>query len=187
MMTHVIAWTPTRRRLFIILIIIIFVPWILSYLSFPDMQDEIALQNSIAELQAKLEHLHSKYITSQEEIELLTHQLVQSSENNHILPDFQFYMNNSMSNITSIKLPSIYNFLPHFLNDPNSLRPAFVQSKGRSGVSIVLGVPTVERVVQKYLLATLKNLIDRMTPAETADTLIVVLVAEVSLIILKYL
>lgn len=143
------------------------------------MQDEIILQNSIAELQAKLEHLHSKYIISQEEIQLLSHQLVILSENNYILPDFQFYMNNTMPNVTSIKLPSIYNFLPHFLNDPNSLRPAFVQSKGRSGVSMVLGVPTVKREVQSYLLTTLKNLIDRMTPDESADTLIVVLVAEV--------
>lgn len=45
---------------------------------------------------------------------------------------------------------------------------------------MVLGVPTVKREVQSYLMATLKNLLDRMNPAEIADTLIIVLVAEVS-------
>jgi alpha-1,3-mannosylglycoprotein beta-1,4-N-acetylglucosaminyltransferase A/B len=147
------------------------------------MREETILQNSIAELQAKLEHLHAKYIGSQEEINLLSHQLLQLIESNHILPDLQLLINNGTSNITSIKLPSIYNFLPHFLNDPNSLRPAFVQSKGRSGVSMVLGVPTVKREVQSYLMATLKNLLDRMSVVEIADTLIIVLVAEVSRII----
>lgn len=144
------------------------------------MREEAILQNSIAELQAKLEHLHAKYIGSQEEINLLSHQLLQLIENNHILPDLQLLINNGTSNVTSVKLPSIYNFLPHFLNDPNSLRPAFVQSKGRSGVSIVLGVPTVKREIQSYLMATLKNLLDRMSAAEIADTLIIILVAEVS-------
>ncbi|XP_051172269.1 alpha-1,3-mannosyl-glycoprotein 4-beta-N-acetylglucosaminyltransferase B [Leptopilina boulardi] len=177
MVTHVLPLSLTKRRFFII-IFIISVPWILSIMSSPNMQDEMLLQTNIAELQTKLEHLHSKYIISQEEIQLLSHQLALITENNYILPDFQFYMNNTMPNMTSIKLPSIYNFLPHFLNDPNSLRPAFVQSKGRSGVSMILGVPTVKREVQSYLLTTLKNLIDRMTPDESADTLIVVLVAE---------
>jgi len=45
---------------------------------------------------------------------------------------------------------------------------------------MVLGVPTVKREVQSYLMATLKNLLDRMNTAEIADTLIIVLVAEVS-------
>lgn len=114
------------------------------------------------------------------QVNLLSHQLLQFIENSHILPDLQFFINNGTSNVSSIRLPTIYNFLPHFLNDPNSLRPAFVQSKGRQGVSMVLGVPTVKREVQSYLLATLKNLLDRMSPAETADTIIIVLVAEVN-------
>jgi len=48
---------------------------------------------------------------------------------------------------------------------------------------MILGVPTVKREVQSYLMATLKNLLDRMSVAEIADTLIIVLVAEVSGII----
>ena len=185
MMPHFVVLTPIRRRL-IILSILLIICAILNLLSPSDLHEETVLQNSIAELQAKLEHLHAKYITSQEEINLLSHQLLQLIENNHILPDLQFLLNNATSNVTNIKLPSIYNFLPHFLNDPNSLRPAFVQSKGRTGVSMVLGVPTVKREVQSYLMATLKNLLDRMNSVETADTLIIVLIAETDLEYVTY-
>ncbi|XP_071878766.1 alpha-1,3-mannosyl-glycoprotein 4-beta-N-acetylglucosaminyltransferase a isoform X1 [Bombus fervidus] len=186
MTPHFVALTPIRRRCLIILSIVLIPCAILNLLSPSELHEETVLQNSIAELQAKLEHLHAKYITSQEEINLLSHQLLQLIENNHILPDLQFLLNNATSNVTNIKLPSIYNFLPHFLNDPNSLRPAFVQSKGRTGVSMVLGVPTVKREVQSYLMATLKNLLDRMNSVETADTLIIVLIAETDLEYVTY-
>lgn len=186
MMPHFVALTPVRRRCLMILSVILVPCAILNLLSPSDLHEETVLQNSIAELQAKLEHLHAKYVTSQEEINLLSHQLLQLIENNHILPDVQFLLTNNTTNVTNIKLPSIYNFLPHFLNDPNSLRPAFVQSKGRTGVSMILGVPTVKREVQTYLMATLKNLLDRMNPLETADTLIIVLVAETDLEYVTY-
>ncbi|XP_032665148.1 alpha-1,3-mannosyl-glycoprotein 4-beta-N-acetylglucosaminyltransferase B isoform X3 [Odontomachus brunneus] len=179
-------FTPVRKRCLIVLSLVLVPFAILNLLAPSDMREETLLQNNIAELQAKLEHLHAKYIGSQEEINLLSHQLLQLIESNHILPDLQLLINNGTSNITSIKLPSIYNFLPHFLNDPNSLRPAFVQSKGKSGVSMVLGVPTVKREVQSYLMATLKNLLDRMNAAEIADTLIIVLVAETDMDYVTY-
>jgi hypothetical protein len=47
-------------------------------------------------------------------------------------------------------------------------------------VSVVLGIPTVKREVQSYLLATLQNLIDSMSEEEAADCLIVVFIAEVT-------
>jgi hypothetical protein len=46
-------------------------------------------------------------------------------------------------------------------------------------VSVVLGIPTVKREVQSYLLATLQNLIDSMNEEEAADSLIVIFIAEV--------
>ena len=178
-MTYVMSLTPSRRRWLVLLSLILVPCVILNFASTPDVREETLLQSSIAELQVKLEHLHSKYVTSQEEIQLLTYQLVQLTEGSHLLPDVQIFINNSNYNVTSVKLPSVYNFLPHLLNDPNSLRPAFIHSKGRYGVSMVLGIPTVRREVQSYLMATLKNLLDRMSPSETADTLILVFIAEV--------
>lgn len=46
-------------------------------------------------------------------------------------------------------------------------------------VSVVLGIPTVKREVQSYLLATLQNILDSMTLEEIEDVLIVVFIAEV--------
>lgn len=58
-------------------------------------------------------------------------------------------------------------------------RLAYLLSKGRSGVSVVLGVPTVKREKQSYLMDTLQNLIDGMTTEEANESLIVVFIAEV--------
>ena len=46
-------------------------------------------------------------------------------------------------------------------------------------VSMVLGIPTVKRQVQSYLMTTLQNLIDSMSARDLETCLIVVMVAEV--------
>lgn len=79
-----------------------------------------------------------------------------------------------------LRLPSSYHFLPHLLDDPSSLRLRYLLSKGRNGVSVVLGIPTVRREKQSYLMDTLQNLVDGMTTEEADDALIVIFVAEVS-------
>lgn len=88
---------------------------------------------------------------------------------------------NGLNPPVTLRLPSSYNFLPHLLDDSNSLRLAYQMSKNRNGVSLVIGVPTVKREKQNYLLDTLQNLVDGMNVAEANDTLIVVFVAEVSI------
>ncbi|XP_011494868.1 PREDICTED: alpha-1,3-mannosyl-glycoprotein 4-beta-N-acetylglucosaminyltransferase B [Ceratosolen solmsi marchali] len=186
MTSHVMTLTPSRKRWFIVLLMILLLCIILNFSYTPDIHDESILQSNIVEIQMKLEHLHSKYITSQEEIQFLTYKLVKMTEGIHLQPDIQIFINSSSYNITNIKLPSIYNFLPHLLNNPNSLHPAFIHSKGRSGVSIVLGIPTVKREIQSYLIATLRNLLSRMNPLETADTLIVVFIAEIDIEYVTY-
>jgi alpha-1,3-mannosylglycoprotein beta-1,4-N-acetylglucosaminyltransferase A/B len=47
-------------------------------------------------------------------------------------------------------------------------------------VSVVLGIPTVKRQVQSYLIGTLENLIENMNEKEREDALIVVFTGEVS-------
>lgn len=79
---------------------------------------------------------------------------------------------------SNVRLPTAYHFLPHLLDDPNSLRPALLRSRGRSDVSIVLGIPTVMREKQSYLLGTLHNLIENMNEEEQNETLIVVYIGE---------
>ena len=48
--------------------------------------------------------------------------------------------------------------------------------------SVVLGIPTVKRESQSYLLPTLASLIESMNSEEKNDTLIIVFVAEVSIL-----
>ena len=79
-----------------------------------------------------------------------------------------------------LRLPSSYHFLPHLLDDPTSLRLRYLMSKGRNGVSVVLGIPTVKREKQSYLMDTLQNLVDGMSTEDAVDSLIVIFIAEVS-------
>lgn len=78
----------------------------------------------------------------------------------------------------SLRLPSAYHFLPHLLDDASSLRPAYLRSRGRQGVAVVLGVPTVRRDKQSYLLSTLQNLVQNMDEAEQNQTMIIVFIGE---------
>lgn len=87
-------------------------------------------------------------------------------------------MSGSQVRPASLRFPSAYHFLPHLLDDNNSLRPAHLRSRGRQGVSVVLGVPTVRRDKQSYLLSTLQNLVQNMDEAEQNQTLIVVFIGE---------
>lgn len=81
----------------------------------------------------------------------------------------------------SLQLPTIYHFLPHLLSSVDSLKPAFRISKSsRSSVTMVFGVPTVRRDVESYLVSTLHNLIDNLSPDERSEACIVVFVAEVT-------
>uniref|UniRef100_A0A665U6I0 Alpha-1,3-mannosyl-glycoprotein 4-beta-N-acetylglucosaminyltransferase B n=1 Tax=Echeneis naucrates TaxID=173247 RepID=A0A665U6I0_ECHNA len=85
-------------------------------------------------------------------------------------------------NVTSSKnvlqLPSIFHHLPHLLNREDSLQPAVHLGQGRTGVSIVMGVPSVKREVHSYLTDTLSSLMSELSAAEKDDCVIVVLIAE---------
>lgn len=82
-----------------------------------------------------------------------------------------------------LQVPAISNFLPHLLNSPDPLRPAFrlvSSSTPRTSASIVFGIPTVRRPVESYLLSTLENLITNLSPEEKLQAILVVFIAEVS-------
>ncbi|XP_075163915.1 alpha-1,3-mannosyl-glycoprotein 4-beta-N-acetylglucosaminyltransferase a [Haematobia irritans] len=83
-----------------------------------------------------------------------------------------------LSASSNVRLPTAYHFLPYLADDPNSLRPALLRSHGRTDVSIVLGIPTVMREKQSYLLGTLHNLIENMNEEEQNETLIIVYIGE---------
>lgn len=187
MSTSFINFNISRKKLLIVLTLLLLPCFLLNYyIASQDAYRESIIQNSIAELQVKLEYLQSKYISSQEEVHLLIQQLLQVDSSHQLSPDVQLFLNSTTYNTTNVKFPSVYHFLPHFLNDLNSLKPAFIHSKGRTGVSFILGIPHVKREVQSYLMSTLKNIVDRMSPKEVNDTLIVVYVGEIDMDYVMY-
>uniref|UniRef100_A0A8K9Y2Q8 Alpha-1,3-mannosyl-glycoprotein 4-beta-N-acetylglucosaminyltransferase B n=1 Tax=Oncorhynchus mykiss TaxID=8022 RepID=A0A8K9Y2Q8_ONCMY len=82
--------------------------------------------------------------------------------------------------LLSSRLPNAYLYLPHLRDHPDSLIPNVVLGQGRTGVSLVLGIPTVKRQKQSYLVSTLNSLLYDLSPSERNDTVIIIFVAEVT-------
>ncbi|XP_071395388.1 alpha-1,3-mannosyl-glycoprotein 4-beta-N-acetylglucosaminyltransferase A isoform X2 [Centroberyx affinis] len=83
-----------------------------------------------------------------------------------------------LANRKPLQVPNIYHHLPHLLNNEGSLHPAVQVGLGRTGVSMVMGIPTVKRKVKSYLSETLRSLIDKLSPEEKLDCVIIVFVGE---------
>uniref|UniRef100_A0A665WW88 Alpha-1,3-mannosyl-glycoprotein 4-beta-N-acetylglucosaminyltransferase A n=1 Tax=Echeneis naucrates TaxID=173247 RepID=A0A665WW88_ECHNA len=84
-----------------------------------------------------------------------------------------------LANRKQLQVPNIYHHLPHLLNNEGSLHPAVQVGLGRTGVTMVMGIPTVKRKVKSYLSETLRSLIDKLSPEEKLDCVIIVFVGEV--------
>ncbi|KAM4622045.1 alpha-1,3-mannosyl-glycoprotein 4-beta-N-acetylglucosaminyltransferase B [Polymixia lowei] len=91
-------------------------------------------------------------------------------------------INNSSTGSSSaswtVLQPNILMFLPHLSEHPDSLTPNVALGHGRSRVSLVLGVPTVKRQKQSYLVKTVGSLLYNLTPSQRRDLLIIIFVAE---------
>lgn len=57
--------------------------------------------------------------------------------------------------LTTMENSFILKLLPHLTNDPHSLRPAYHLRSHRHHFEIVIGIPTVKRDKESYLLVTL--------------------------------
>uniref|UniRef100_A0A8C2JA54 Zgc:154054 n=1 Tax=Cyprinus carpio TaxID=7962 RepID=A0A8C2JA54_CYPCA len=79
--------------------------------------------------------------------------------------------------------PNAYIYLPHLREHEDSLKPILHLGQRRTGVSLVLGVPTVHRQKQSYLVNTLQSLLFDLSTAERKDIVIVVFIAEVTLLL----
>lgn len=123
---------------------------------FVDFSLEQEWATRIAELQIKVQHLESLYRVKQEDIVALSQYLSQAPNitiSNNFLESLSPDSRNVIKNMTKsqklhslVRFPSIsQSFLPHLIQDPDALRPAYLLSKGRQDVSIVLGIPSVKR------------------------------------------
>ncbi|XP_061719246.1 alpha-1,3-mannosyl-glycoprotein 4-beta-N-acetylglucosaminyltransferase A-like [Cydia pomonella] len=84
-------------------------------------------------------------------------------------------------NLQPQTLPFIYQLMPHLLDDAYSLRPAYHMRGSRQLVQVVIGIPTVKRDKESYLLVTLTHLITGMTEGDLDETVIIVMVGEADL------
>ncbi|CAM2700980.1 unnamed protein product [Rotaria socialis] len=80
-------------------------------------------------------------------------------------------------------LPPSFSYLKHLNNKHDMLSPAFHRQTTRENflrrnVSFVIGIPTVKRDKQSYLIETIKSLIDNINSEDIERLLIVVFIAE---------
>ncbi|CAN2388832.1 MGAT4 family member D [Pristimantis euphronides] len=98
---------------------------------------------------------------------------------NHTVEEIKWKMLNMTSKLP-MQFSNIYMFLPHLLGHEDSLQPNVHYGHGRTGVSIVIGIPTVKRDKQSYLMDTLRSLFSEMSAAEKEDCVVIVFIAEVN-------
>ncbi|XP_068961514.1 alpha-1,3-mannosyl-glycoprotein 4-beta-N-acetylglucosaminyltransferase-like protein MGAT4D isoform X2 [Petaurus breviceps papuanus] len=88
-------------------------------------------------------------------------------------------MNLKTLGFSSMKFINLYYHLPHLRAHGNNIYPNIIFGKNRTGVSVVMGVPTIKREKESYLIRTLTSLFFQMSRLEEEDCLVVILVAEV--------
>ncbi|XP_039300540.1 alpha-1,3-mannosyl-glycoprotein 4-beta-N-acetylglucosaminyltransferase B-like [Nilaparvata lugens] len=159
-----------------------------------DMRQESDLVRQLVESQTEYNKLDDNYRKKVEEVQVLRQQLetlkndsptkvmsetqTNSKTVSHNVINLKPFQENPIDSSDMMRLPSGYDFLPHLLLSPSSINPSFILSKGRTGVSVAFGIPTVKREDQIYVLATLQNLLDGMSQVEKDNTIIIVLIAE---------
>uniref|UniRef100_A0A672H395 Alpha-1,3-mannosyl-glycoprotein 4-beta-N-acetylglucosaminyltransferase A n=1 Tax=Salarias fasciatus TaxID=181472 RepID=A0A672H395_SALFA len=171
---------------------------IIFFTSFLSLSWYTAWQNGKEKLIAYQREFHAL----KERLRVAEHRTLQrSSELNNILEQFRRAIaetNSSKDALTNfsdetqkllkelanrkpLQVPNIYHHLPHLLNNEGSLHPAVQVGLGRTGVTMVMGIPTVKRKVKSYLSETLRSLIDKLSPEEKLDCVIIVFVGETDL------
>jgi len=161
----------------------------------PDLSAEEEIVHKIAEMSVKLQHIDT--LNDQRKLDLQgisrqfsslvrmvkDHQDQYENNNSSLnkkLAEYskQGYLSGNFSQTFDLSLPSVETFLPNTINSPHSFTPAFKISRNRAHVSIVLGIPTVKRQYQSYLVTTLQSVLDNMTKEDMEDVLIVIFIAE---------
>ncbi|CAG13910.1 unnamed protein product, partial [Tetraodon nigroviridis] len=79
-----------------------------------------------------------------------------------------------------LQRPNIHYYMPHLRQHSDALSPNVVLGQGRRGVFMVMGIPTVKREKESYLLNTLSSLLFSLTQSHRQELLIIVFVAEVN-------
>ncbi|XP_055350053.1 alpha-1,3-mannosyl-glycoprotein 4-beta-N-acetylglucosaminyltransferase B-like [Paramacrobiotus metropolitanus] len=80
-----------------------------------------------------------------------------------------------------LSLPTVLQRMPHLLAKPDALVPRRLIGKGRTGVSVVIGIPTVRRSsAHSYLEETLDSLLRIEDSKLETDVLVIVMAADIT-------
>ncbi|XP_009947951.1 PREDICTED: alpha-1,3-mannosyl-glycoprotein 4-beta-N-acetylglucosaminyltransferase B-like [Leptosomus discolor] len=79
-----------------------------------------------------------------------------------------------------VHLTNMYYYLPHLREHEDAIFPNVIFGQQRTGVSLVMGIPTVKREKQHYLINTLHSLLYELSEEQENDCVIIVFVAEVN-------
>ncbi|NWX12818.1 MGT4B acetylglucosaminyltransferase, partial [Aegotheles bennettii] len=74
----------------------------------------------------------------------------------------------------------MYYYLPHLQEYKDAIFPNVIFGQQRTGVSLVMGIPTVKREKEHYLIRTLQSLLYELSEEQKNDCVIIVFVAEVT-------
>ncbi|KAM9330461.1 alpha-1,3-mannosyl-glycoprotein 4-beta-N-acetylglucosaminyltransferase-like protein MGAT4D [Gastrophryne carolinensis] len=98
---------------------------------------------------------------------------------NHTVEEIKWKVLNLTSKLP-LSFTNLYTFLPHLMGHEDCLQPNVLYGHGRTGVSMVIAIPTVKRDKQSYLLDTLSSLFSEMSASEEDDCVVIVFIAEVN-------
>ncbi|KAJ8738042.1 hypothetical protein PYW08_000637 [Mythimna loreyi] len=168
------------------------------------LQREDHMEEMLADMRSRLQFLESQYRGRQEDVITLqakmfsdrgntstihvTDQVVTSSTVTPAVFNLLKNMSGSKAaagvftkHIQQLRTPFVYQLLPHLMNDPYSLKPAYHMRGSRQFSDMVVGIPTVKRDKETYLMLTLTHLVAGLSPTDSNGTLIVVMIGETDL------
>ncbi|XP_027508498.1 alpha-1,3-mannosyl-glycoprotein 4-beta-N-acetylglucosaminyltransferase-like protein MGAT4D [Corapipo altera] len=77
-------------------------------------------------------------------------------------------------------LTNMHYYLPHLQEYEDGIFPNVIFGQQRTGVSLVVGIPTVKREKKNYLISTLHSLLQGLSEEQEKDCVIIIFVAEVN-------
>ncbi|XP_072440213.1 alpha-1,3-mannosyl-glycoprotein 4-beta-N-acetylglucosaminyltransferase B-like isoform X2 [Chiloscyllium punctatum] len=164
--------------------------WFVARLNMQGDYEMIAHQQELLELSNRMHMAEKESLKHSEELKLVLNKIKQIvavekktlNNTSRNFSNFSDIMKMKALNLTrkhNVQQPNIFYYLPHLMLNENSLQPKVMIGQGRTGALLVMGVPTVKRESQTYLLDTLNSLIYELSPEEKKKCVIVVFIAEV--------
>ncbi|KAI6069543.1 Alpha-1,3-mannosyl-glycoprotein 4-beta-N-acetylglucosaminyltransferase-like protein MGAT4D isoform X1 [Aix galericulata] len=150
---------------------------------------EVLLNNDLAMYQSQFLELRQRLLYAEKENKKRSHEL--SSALDEIKRIIAKRMNSTTNhtddekvlNLTRklpLRLTNMYYYLPHLREYEDAIFPNVIVGQQRSGVSLVMGIPTVKREKQSYLMTTLHSLFYELSEEQKNDLVIIIFVAEVN-------